>query len=119
MMADIRPEFPAEFAGFDRTDNPVRSGMLLSHFKAIFPESEGVSEPSYWHGLRPMTPDGRPIIGRTAMDNLFLNTGHGPLGWTLACASARLLAQVMNGEKTDLDMGPYSLSRDEAQARRH
>jgi D-amino-acid dehydrogenase len=107
----VRVAGTAEFAGFDRRDNPVRSEMLLRHFHAIFPESEGVGPPQYWHGLRPMTPDGRPVIGRTAHSNLFVNTGHGPLGWTLACGSARLLAQMMHEEPTDLDTAPYALTR--------
>ncbi len=114
----VRVAGTAEFTGFDTADNPVRSGILLSHFKAIFPESEGVSAPRYWHGLRPMTPDGRPLIGRTSIDNLFVNTGHGPLGWTLACGSARLLAQVMSGEQTELDVAPFGPARSEGQTRR-
>jgi D-amino-acid dehydrogenase len=58
-----------------------------------------------------MTPDGRPLIGRTAYSNLFVNTGHGPLGWTLSCGSARLLAQLMAGETADLDLAPYRPGR--------
>lgn len=111
MGSRLRVAGTAEFAGFDRSDNAVRSGMLLQHFKAIFPESAGVGAPQYWHGLRPMTPDGRPVIGTTPLANLFLNTGHGALGWTLACGSARLLAQLMSGERTDLDLAPFSLPR--------
>jgi D-amino-acid dehydrogenase len=107
----LRVAGTAEFAGFNVTDNPVRSGMLLQHFKALFPESTGVGPPQYWHGLRPMTPDGRPLIGRTAYSNLFINTGHGALGWTLSCGSARLLAQLMSGETADLDLAPYGLHR--------
>lgn len=118
MGSRVRVAGTAEFAGFDTTDNPVRSGMLLAHFKTIFPESEGVSPPRYWHGLRPMTPDGRPVIGRTPIDNLFVNTGHGPLGWTLACGSARLLAQVMSGEQTELDVAPFGLTRSDGRPRR-
>ena len=51
----------------------------------------------HWAGLRPLTPDGRPIVGRSAIPNLFLNTGHGPLGWTLACGSALALADLIDG----------------------
>ena len=65
-----------------------------------------------------MTPDGRPLIGRTSIDNLFVNTGHGPLGWTLACGSARLLAEVMSGEQTELDVAPFGPARSEGQTRR-
>lgn len=108
----VRVAGTAEFAGFDRSGNTVRSEMLLRHFQAIFPESEGVGPPQYWNGLRPMTPDGRPIISRTPFSNLFVNTGHGPLGWTLACGSARLLAQMMHEERPDLDTAPFALARD-------
>lgn len=107
----VRVAGTAEFAGFDRSENPVRSEMLLRHFHAIFPESEGVGPPQYWNGLRPMTPDGRPLIGRTPLSNLFVNTGHGPLGWTLACGSARLLAQMMHEERPDMDTAPFALAR--------
>ena len=111
MGNSIRIAGTAEFAGFNVADNRIRSQILLRSFRQIFPESEGLGSAEYWHGLRPMTPNGRPVIGRTSLANLFLNTGHGPLGWTLACGSARLLAQLMLGEKTDLDPKPYGLSR--------
>lgn len=101
----------AEFAGFDRRDNPVRSGVLLKHFNSLFPESKGVGPPQYWHGLRPMSPDGRPFIGRTHLANLYVNTGHGPLGWTLACGSARALAQLMGGRAPEIDLAPFALGR--------
>ncbi len=101
----------AEFAGFDRRDNPVRSGVLLKHFKSLFPESTGVGPPQYWHGLRPMSADGRPFIGRTRLSNLYVNTGHGPLGWTLACGSAKALAQVIRGVRPEIDLEPFALGR--------
>ena len=101
----------AEFAGFDRHDNPIRSGVLLKHFKSLFPEATGVGPPQYWHGLRPMSPDGRPFIGRTHLSNLFVNTGHGPLGWTLACGSAKALAQVMCNVRPEIDLEPFALER--------
>lgn len=101
----------AEFAGFDRRDNTVRSGVLLKHFMSLFPESKGVGPPQYWHGLRPMSPDGRPFIGRTHLANLYVNTGHGPLGWTLACGSARALAQLMGGAAPEIDLAPFAIGR--------
>jgi len=101
----------AEFSGFDTSDNPVRTGLLLKHFRALFPQSEGVGPAQYWHGLRPASPDGRPYIGRTPVPNLFVNTGHGPLGWTLASGSARALADTMCGLVPDIDLGPFALGR--------
>ncbi|EXJ40470.1 FAD binding domain protein, partial [Vibrio parahaemolyticus VPTS-2010] len=56
----------------------------------------------FWTGFRPMTPDGTPIIGATPYDNLFTNTGHGTLGWTMACGSGHLLANIMTGEKAKI-----------------
>jgi D-amino-acid dehydrogenase len=64
-----------------------------------------------WACLRPMTPDGPPIIGETPYSNLFLNTGHGHIGWTMACGSAALLSQLINKQTPDIDLGKYSASR--------
>jgi D-amino-acid dehydrogenase len=58
-----------------------------------------------------MTPDGRPILGRTRFANLYLNTGHGPLGWTLACGSAKALADLMSDGRPEVDLSPFSLDR--------
>ena len=62
-------------------------------------------EANFWCGLRPMTPDGPPIIGRTRMSNLFINTGHGMLGWTMACGSGKVLADIMSGREPEVDVG--------------
>lgn len=111
MGSRLRIAGTAEFSGFDRRDNPVRSGVLLKHFKALFPDSKGVGPPQYWHGLRPMSADGRPFIGRSHVSNLYVNTGHGPLGWTLACGSAKALAQLMGGARPEIDLAPFALGR--------
>lgn len=63
----------------------------------------------HWAGLRPMTPSGRPSIGRTLVGNLFVNTGHGPLGWTLVAGSARLLAAMIAGGATPVDTAPFAV----------
>ena len=70
-----------------------------------------LSAASFWSGLRPMTPDGTPIIGKTAVGNLFLNTGHGTLGWTMSCGSARLLADIVSGRSTDIRSDDLSADR--------
>jgi D-amino-acid dehydrogenase len=64
----------------------------------LFPQGGDVSQAQFWCGLRPMTPDGTPVIGPTRYKNLFLNTGHGTLGWTMACGSARVLTDLIGGK---------------------
>jgi glycine/D-amino acid oxidase-like deaminating enzyme len=61
----------------------------------LYPQGGDLAQASFWTGLRPTTPDGTPIVGATPFSNLFLNTGHGTLGWTMACGSGRLLADLM------------------------
>ncbi|MGN6854927.1 FAD-dependent oxidoreductase, partial [Neisseria sp. P0018.S001] len=65
----------------------------------------------FWSGLRPMTPDSTPLIGRTRFDNLFLNTGHGTLGWTMSLGSAKLTADIVCGKDTEIRSDDLSLSR--------
>jgi D-amino-acid dehydrogenase len=107
----IRLAGTAEFAGYDRAPNPTRAAMLLRAFAGLFPEYPPNRDAEHWHGLRPMTPDGRPVIGRTRYANLYLNTGHGPLGWTLACGSARALADLVSGRRPEVDLSGFSLGR--------
>jgi D-amino-acid dehydrogenase len=107
----IRLAGTAEFAGYDTSPNPARADMLLQAFGALFPEYPGTDKAEHWQGLRPMTPDGRPILGRTRFANLYLNTGHGPLGWTLACGSAKALADLMSDGRPEVDLSPFSLDR--------
>ena len=77
----------------------------------LFPQGGDVKKASFWTGLRPMTPDGTPIIGRTKLSNLWLNTGHGTLGWTMSCGSARLLADLVSGKTPDIQSDDLALSR--------
>jgi D-amino-acid dehydrogenase len=79
----------------------------------LFPGAGDTAKASFWTGLRPMTPDGTPIVGRTALSNLFLNTGHGTLGWTMSCGSAQMLADLMSAKRPaipfdDLGVGRYA-----------
>ena len=106
----IRVAGTVEFTGFDRRPNAARSATLLKAFRELFPDYEprGVK---HWNGLRPMTPDGRPILGAPRHRNLWLNTGHGPLGWTLACGSALVTAALIDGRKADIDERPFLLDR--------
>jgi D-amino-acid dehydrogenase len=99
----------AEFNGYDTTFNALRCAALRRRIVEIFPVAGG----SGWHrllgGLRPATPGNVPVIDSLAagLDGLWLNTGHGTLGWTLACGSARLLADRLAGRDPGLDAAPY------------
>lgn len=77
----------------------------------LFPKGGDVRKALFWSGLRPMTPDGPPVIGRTAYDNLYLNTGHGTLGWTMACGSGRVLADTICGRTPDIPIETLSIER--------
>lgn len=98
----IRVGGMAEIAGYDLRLEPKRRKTLEMVVNNLFPGGGRVAEAEFWTGLRPMTPDGTPIIGRTPFSNLWLNTGHGTLGWTMACGSARLLTDQMTGRPTEI-----------------
>lgn len=87
----------AELNGYNTELDPERCAALLRWAEDIFPGACDPSEPNYWAGLRPTTPSNLPIIGRSKFDNLYYNTGHGTLGWTLAAGSARALADIIEG----------------------
>ncbi|MDP1981586.1 MAG: D-amino acid dehydrogenase [Sulfuritalea sp.] len=106
----LRVAGTAEFNGYDTSLNAARCAALLIRVREIFPELATVSEVSYWAGLRPATPGNVPLIGDMAaagLAGLWLNTGHGTLGWTLSCGSARLLADLVAGRDPGLDAAPY------------
>ena len=109
----IRVGGMAEIAGFDTRLNPRRRETLEMVVNDLFPGAGDTAQASFWTGLRPMTPDGTPIVGRTGLSNLFLNTGHGTLGWTMSCGSAQLLADLMSAKRPaipfdDLAVGRYA-----------
>lgn len=101
----------AELAGFDDSLRLSRRRALEHSVGTLFPGSCDLTRASFWCGLRPMTPDGPPIVGRTPIDGLYLNTGHGTLGWTMACGSGRLLADIIQRRPTDIDVEGLSASR--------
>ena len=100
----IRIGGTAELAGFSTKLRAPRRETLEHSVTDLFPGGGNIPAAKFWTGLRPMTPDGTPIIGRTKYDNLFLNTGHGTLGWTMACGSGKVLADIMSGRMPDI---PY------------
>jgi len=107
----IRVGGMAELRGFDLRLNPRRRETLELCLNSLFPGAGHTEAASFWTGLRPMTPDGTPLVGRTALPNLFLNTGHGTLGWTMACGSARVLADVMSGRAPEIRSDDLSVQR--------
>ena len=109
----IRVGGMAELAGFDLSLNPRRRETLEMVLNGLFPNGGDISKSQFWTGLRPMTPDGTPIIGKASgrYSNVWLNTGHGTLGWTMACGSGQLLADLMAGQKTAIESDDLSLSR--------
>ncbi len=107
----IRVGGMAEISGFDYRLPARRQATLLRCLNQLFPGSAAITETNFWSGLRPMTPDGPPIIGPTAIGNLFVNTGHGTLGWTMACGSGHLIASVMSGTMPPIDPIGLGLAR--------
>ncbi len=102
----------AEVAGFDKTLNPKRKATLLMVLDNLFPGSY-VKQPdvSFWTGLRPKTPDSTPIVGKTSCSNLYLNTGHGTLGWTMSCGSAQLISDIISGNTPEIRADDLSVAR--------
>lgn len=102
----LRVAGTVEFTGYNTALNPTRGEMLVNNLAAILPHHPRGAV-KHWTGLRPLTPSGRPLIGRTRLKNLLINTGHGPLGWTLAAGSARLIAAMVAGETLPVDPAPF------------
>ena len=107
----IRVGGMAEIAGFDLTLNPRRRETLEMIVNDLYPRGGDLSQADFWTGLRPATPDGTPIVGATRYRNLFLNTGHGTLGWTMACGSGRLLADLIARKKPQISAEGLDISR--------
>ena len=99
----IRVGGTAELAGYSKTLRGPRRATLEHSVGDLFPQGGDVARASFWTGLRPMTPDGTPIIGATRFSNLFLNTGHGTLGWTHACGSGKSIARIVSGLTPEVD----------------
>ncbi len=107
----IRVGGTAELAGFNHKLRESRRVTLEHVVTDLFPAGGDVARASYWTGLRPMTPDGTPVIGPTRFKNLHLNTGHGTLGWTMAAGSGRVMADLISGRKPEVEMDGLTLAR--------
>jgi len=92
----------AELNGYDASVNEVRCRAILKRVTALFPEAGDASRAEFWAGLRPATPSNLPCLGATRYPNLFLDTGHGTLGWTHACGSARIVADLVSGRRPEI-----------------
>ncbi|WP_284073921.1 D-amino acid dehydrogenase [Acinetobacter pittii] len=106
----IRVGGMAELSGFNLGLNEDRRATLQMVTQDLFPGGD-MAQASFWTGLRPMTPDSTPIIGATRFKNLFLNTGHGTLGWTMACGSGKLISDIILNHKTDISTDGLSIQR--------
>ena len=107
----IRVGGMAEIAGFDLSLSEKRRKTLMHSVDDLFGGAGDHSQQTFWTGLRPMTPDGTPIVGKTEIPNLFLNTGHGTLGWTMAAGSGRVLADVVSGRPTEIESRDLAVGR--------
>jgi len=107
----IRVGGTAEISGYSAKLYAARRATLDHSLTDLFPRGGDIGKATFWSGLRPMTPDGPPVIGATRYSNLHLNTGHGTLGWTMACGSGRVLADLLSGRKPDIDTSELAISR--------
>ncbi|MFZ4528786.1 MAG: D-amino acid dehydrogenase [Undibacterium curvum] len=99
----LRVAGTCEINDYSRALNPVRCEALRRRTQELFPDACDYEHPNFWAGLRPLTPSNRPYIGTSRIPNLYLNTGHGSLGWTMAAGSAHALADIMAGRRPEVD----------------
>ncbi|HEY5810993.1 MAG TPA: D-amino acid dehydrogenase [Povalibacter sp.] len=107
----IRVGGTAELSGYNSRLHPSRQATLERSVRGLFPAAGDFGNVSFWTGMRPMTPDGTPIVSRSRYRNLYFNTGHGTLGWTMACGSGRVIADLVSGRPPDIDVRGLDLSR--------
>lgn len=107
----IRVGGTAEVGDYSPVPHAARRLPLDKSLTDLFPNAGDITQATFWSGLRPMTPDGPPIVGPTSFGNLHLNTGHGTLGWTMACGTARVLADQISGTTPELDVQDLAITR--------
>jgi D-amino-acid dehydrogenase len=107
----LRVAGTAEFIGYDARVTDRRARFLLRKAVELFPDCGAVERAEFWAGLRPSTPDGVPVIGRSPLPNLYLNTGHGTLGWTMAAGSGRVLADLILGRPPEVSLDGLGIER--------
>ncbi len=106
----MRVTATADFAGFDRSLNERDVAHMQATIRRLFPDAGNYEKATRWAGLRPMTPRGTPMLGASSKRNLFLNTGHGHIGWTMSMGSARVVADLIGGRKPDIDLNGLTLA---------
>jgi D-amino-acid dehydrogenase len=107
----IRVGGTAEVSGYSDRLYPARRATLDHSLTELFPRGGRLVDATFWSGLRPMTPDGPPVIGATRYANLHLNTGHGTLGWTMACGSGKVLSDLLSGRSPAINASELALAR--------
>lgn len=107
----LRVAGTCELNGYTRELNPLRCEAITRRTRELFPDACNYDDPVYWTGLRPLTPSNVPYIGKTRYANLFLNTGHGTLGWTMGCGSGKAIAEIVSGRMPEVDFAFTGLAR--------
>ncbi len=110
----LRMAGSAEIGGYDATPSRVRCQAIVDNVISVFPDIARCYDPEtaeFWAGLRPMTPGGTPYLGATPIANLFINAGHGHLGWTLGCGSGKVVANLVDGRPAGIDLDRLTLDR--------
>ncbi|MDV7338811.1 D-amino acid dehydrogenase [Terasakiella sp. A23] len=108
---NLRVAGTAELGGYNTDINQIRSRFILNKTLELFPGCGDPEDVEFWAGLRPKTPDSVPIIGKTAIDSLYLNTGHGTLGWTMSCGSAQIISDIISEKPTQIELSGLGLDR--------
>ncbi|MCS5592029.1 MAG: D-amino acid dehydrogenase [Gammaproteobacteria bacterium] len=108
---NIRAAGTAELTGYNLSLREKSRATVRHSVQSLFPHAADMSDDQFWTGLRPMTPDGTPVIGKTPISNLFLNTGHGTLGWTMSAGSGKLIADIVSGNETAISLDGLEMSR--------
>lgn len=107
----LRVAGTCELNGYERDLNTTRCEAITRRTRELFPNACDYENPTYWTGLRPLTPSNVPYIGKSRISNLFLNTGHGTLGWTMGCGSGQAIAEIVSGRQPDIDFAFTGLPR--------
>ncbi|MCY1378437.1 D-amino acid dehydrogenase 1 [compost metagenome] len=107
----IRVAGMAELVGHDLSLKADRRDVLVRVARSLFPNGIDYENATFWTGLRPMTPDGPPILGISGWDGLFLNSGHGSNGWTQACGTSRVVADLVCGREPEIDLDGLTIER--------
>jgi len=105
----LRFSSSAVFGGFDKSHRPKDFHTILKLARQVFPDAADYDQAVYWAGLRPMTPNSKPILGKSPVRNLFLNVGHGHLGWTLSCGAGKVVADIVAGIPPDIETEAFCL----------